>query len=105
MEWNQKWVDQLHSCSTLIDIWIKNLKDVEFKWHFDEYGKQLEIAYLILQLHKKRKMSQKELAERICTNQSNIARMENGQQNFTTNTLNKIASAFNFDLKVSFIKN
>ncbi|MFH1790033.1 MAG: helix-turn-helix transcriptional regulator [bacterium] len=83
----------------------ENLKDVEFKKYFDEYGKQLEIAYQILQLRKKTKMSQKELAEKIGTTQSNIARMEAGQQNFTTNTLNKIASAFNLDLQVNFVKN
>lgn len=50
-------------------------------------------------------MSQKELAKKIGTTQSNIARMETGQQNFTTNTLNKIASAFNLDLKINFVKN
>jgi len=82
----------------------ENLKDAGFKECFDEYGKQLEIAYKILQLRKKKKMSQKELAEKIGTTQSNIARMEAGQQNFTTNTLNKIAFAFNLDLEVSFVK-
>lgn len=82
----------------------ENLKDVEFKKHFDEYGKQLEIAYQISRLRKKRKMSQKELAEKIGATQSNIARMETGQQNFTTNTLSKIATAFNCDLKINFIR-
>ena len=87
------------------DALKEKLKNSEFKKHFDEYGKQLEIAYQILQLRKKKKMSQKELAEKIGTTQSNIARMEAGQQNFTTNTLNKIALAFNLDLQVNFVKN
>jgi len=87
------------------DVLKEKLKNKEFKQYFDEYGKQLEIAYQILELRKKKKMSQKELAEKIGTTQSNIARMETGQQNFTTNTLGKIASAFNLDLKVSFVKN
>ena len=87
------------------DVLKEKLKNKEFKQYFDEYGKQLEIAYQILGLRKKKKMSQKELAEKIGTTQSNIARMEAGQQNFTTNTLGKIASAFNLDLKVSFVKN
>ncbi len=82
----------------------KNLKDANFRDHFYNYGKQLEISYQILQLRKKTKMSQKELAKRIGTTQSNIARMETGQQNFTTNTLSKIASAFNYDLEINFIK-
>ncbi|MDP2683729.1 MAG: helix-turn-helix transcriptional regulator [bacterium] len=87
------------------DILSQKLKDPEFKNSYDEYGKQLEIAYKILELRKKRKMSQKELAEKIGTTQSNIARMESGQQNFTTNTLSKIAIVFKCDLQVNFVKN
>lgn len=82
----------------------KQLKNPEFKKYYDEYGKQLEIAYQILQLRKRKKMSQAELAKKIGTKQSNIARMETGQQNFTTETLQKIASAFNCNLKIEFIK-
>ena len=82
----------------------EQLKNPEFKKYYDEYGKQLEIAYQILQLRKKKKMSQKELAKKIGMKQSNIARMETGQQNFTTKTLQRIASAFNCDLKIEFVK-
>ena len=82
----------------------ENLKDAEFKAHFDEYGKQLEIAYQILQLRKKKKMSQAQLAKKIGTTQSNVARMEAGQQNFTINTLQKMADAFSCDVKINFVK-
>ena len=82
----------------------EELKNPEFKKYYDEYGKQLEIAYQILQLRKKKRISQAELARRIGTKQSNIARMETGQQNFTTETLQKIASAFGCKLKVEFTK-
>ena len=81
------------------------LKDPKFKKLFDEYGKQLEIAYQILQLRKKKKLSQAQLAKKIGTTQSNIARMEAGQQNFTTDTLQKIAYAFDCDLRIDFVKN
>lgn len=83
---------------------VEQLKNPQFKKYYDEYGKQLEIAYKILQLRKKEGMSQKELAKRIGTKQSDIARMESGQQNFTTATLQKIASAFKCNLKVEFVK-
>ncbi len=82
----------------------EQLKNPKFKKYYDEYGKQLEIAYQILQLRKKKKMSQAELAKKIGTKQSNIARMETGQQNFTTETLQKIANAFRCNLKIEFIK-
>ena len=79
-------------------------KDPKFKKHYNEYGKQLEIAYQILKLRKQKGLSQAELAKKIGTKQSNIARMETGQQNFTTDTLQKIADAFKCNLKIEFIK-
>lgn len=82
----------------------KQLKNPEIKRHYNEYGKQIEIAYQILQLRKQRRMSQAELAKKIGTKQSNIARMEAGQQNFTTDTLQKIAAAFRRNLKIEFAK-
>ena len=86
------------------DVLAEELKDPKFKKYYDEHGKQLEIAYQILQLRKKEKMSQAELAKKIGTKQSNIARMETGQQNFTTETLRRIASALGRELKVEFVK-
>lgn len=82
----------------------KQLKNPRTKKYYDEYGKQLEIAYQILKLRKQLRMSQGELAKKIGTRQSNIARMEAGQQNFTTDMLQKIATAFNSDLKIQFVK-
>ena len=82
----------------------EKLKNPKFKKYYNEYGKQLEIAYQILKLRKQKRLSQAELAKRIGTKQSDIARMEAGQQNFTTDTLQKIASAFERDLKIEFVK-
>lgn len=80
----------------------KQLKNPEFKKHYDDYGKQLEIAYQILQLRKKKHISQAQLAKKIGTRQSNIARMEAGQQNFSVDILEKIAGALGSDLKIVF---
>ncbi len=49
-------------------------------------------------------MTQAELAKKIGTKQSNIARMEAGNQNFSIETLQKIASVLGKNLKVEFIK-
>jgi len=86
------------------DYLAKKLKNPRFRKYYDEYGKQLEIAYQILQLRRQKRMSQAELARKIGTKQSNIARMEAGQQNFTTDTLQKIAAVFKRDLKIEFVK-
>ena len=83
---------------------VRRLKNAKFRKHYNEYGKQLEIAYQILQLRKQKKISQAELAKKLGTTQSNIARMEAGQQNFTTDTLQKVASIFNRELKIDFVK-
>ena len=82
----------------------QQLKNPKFRKYYNEYGKQLEIAYQILKLRKQKRLSQAELARRIGTKQSDIARMEAGQQNFTTDTLQKIASALERDLKIEFVK-
>ncbi len=83
------------------DVLKEHLKDPEFKRLYDEHGRQLEIAYQMLQLRKKKKMSQMQLAKKIGTTQSNIARMEAGNQNFTINILNKVAEALGKELKIS----
>lgn len=81
----------------------KQLRNPVIRKHYNEFDKQLEIAYQILQLRARSGISQSELAKKIGTKQSNIARMENGQQNFTTSTLQKIASVFKRDLKIEFV--
>ncbi len=79
----------------------KQLKNKKIKYFYEEYGKQLEIAYQIIKLRKEKRMSQIELARQIGTTQSNIARMESGQQNFTIGILNKVAGIFDKELKIS----
>ncbi len=80
----------------------KQLKDKELKSFYDEYGKQLEIAYKIVQLRKKANITQAQLAKKIGTTQSNIARMEKGQQNFTISILDRLAGVFGKNLEISF---
>jgi len=80
----------------------EELKDPKFKKYFDEYGRQLEISYKLLQLRKQKKMSQLMLAKKIGTTQSNIARIESGGQNFTVSFLDKVATALGANLEINF---
>lgn len=82
----------------------EQMKNKEFKKAFEEEGRRLEVAYKILQLRKKKKLSQKELAKKMNTTQSVIARMESGGQNLTTDTLQKVANIFGYNLKIDFVK-
>lgn len=81
----------------------EELKNPKFKKYYDEFGKQLEIAYQLLQLRKKQGLSQSELAKKLGTTQGNIARIEAGQQNFTVQMLEKIAKAYRRELKIEFV--
>lgn len=82
----------------------QRMKNKTFREAYEKEGRCLEVAYRIIQLRKKQKISQKELAIKLDTTQSVIARMESGQQNFTTDTLQKIASVFKRSLKIEFVK-
>lgn len=82
----------------------EKLKDRKIRKYYDSYGKQLEVAYQILKMRKMRKLSQAELAQKLGSHQSDIARMEAGQQNFTTDTLQKICQALNCRLKIELVK-
>lgn len=79
----------------------EQLKDKEIKLHYDAYDKQLRVAYQILELRKKAGISQEELAQKIGTTQGNVARMESGRQNFTIQTLEKVAGIFHKDLRIN----
>ncbi|MFA5169722.1 MAG: helix-turn-helix transcriptional regulator [Candidatus Paceibacterota bacterium] len=80
----------------------EQLKDPAFKKEFEKEYQKIKLAYEISQLRKKKNMSQVELAQKIGTTQSVVARMEAGKQNLSVDTLSKIASAFNCEVKIAF---
>ena len=90
--------------TSLDEVLHETLKDKKAKELFDEYGRQLEISYQILQLRKAKKISQADLAQKIGSTQSNVARLEGGSQNFTIKLLDKVANALDVKLIVKFSK-
>jgi len=80
----------------------EQLKDTVFKKEFEKEYQKIKLAYEISQLRKKKNMSQVELAKKIGTTQSVVARMEAGKQNLSVDTLSKIATAFNCEVKIGF---
>lgn len=81
------------------------MKNKTFRRAYAEESHRLKIAYKILQLRKKHRLSQKELAQKLDTTQSVVARIETGQQNLTTDTLQRIASVFDRNLRIEFVRN
>ncbi len=82
----------------------RHLKDPKFRKLYDEHGRQLEIAYKLLQLRKQKGISQSEIAKKIGTTQGNIARIEAGNQNCTIQMLDRLAKAYDRELKIEFVK-
>ncbi len=90
--------------STSFQSYLKEqLKNPAVKKSYEEAGKKLEIAYQVAKMRKQHGISQSGLAKKLGTTQSNVARIEAGQQNFTTETLHKIAKVFRRKLRIDFI--
>jgi UDP-N-acetylglucosamine 1-carboxyvinyltransferase len=60
-----------------------------------DHNDKLKIGQFIKSLREKKDMTQEDLAQLLETSQSAVARMERGEQNFTTETLDKISIALN----------
>ncbi len=84
-------------------IFDKKMEDPKFKAIYDEVATQLSIGEQIAELRHKAKMSQLELAKKVNTSRTAIARYESGEyESFNVRTLAKIARAFRKNLKISF---
>jgi HTH-type transcriptional regulator / antitoxin HipB len=70
---------------------------------YDKAGRAIRLAMEIRALREARGLSQRELAERVGTTQSAIARLEGGNISPTLPTLDKIAEALEAELSVSLV--
>ena len=79
------------------------LNDSEFKKHYDHEGPKVQIGYKIALLRHKLGLTQKQLADKIQTTQTVIARLESGSYwQCSLRTLDKIATATGTTLEVHF---
>ena len=77
------------------------LEDPECAAAFEELAPEYEIARQLIKARLERGMTQGELAAKIGTRQSNISRIERGQQNTSIGLLNRIAKGLGKKLHVS----
>ena len=84
--------------------WAKEqLKDPEFRRHYERYRQALAVGYEIAKLRHRLKLSQNELARRMGTTQQVISRLESGSYTGATlKTLERLAKATGTELTVSF---
>jgi ribosome-binding protein aMBF1 (putative translation factor) len=76
-------------------------KDPELKKAYDDLEVEYSIIAQVIQKRLERKMSQKQLAEKIGTKQSAIARLEGGNTNPSVAFLEKISKALGSKLQIS----
>jgi ribosome-binding protein aMBF1 (putative translation factor) len=81
----------------------EKLKNKKFREAYECERRKVFIAYEIFKLREKRGFTQKELAKKLKTTQSVVARIESGDQNLTIDYLNKIADIFHKNLKIDFV--
>jgi DNA-binding XRE family transcriptional regulator len=82
----------------------EDIKDPEFKAHYQEERQALKLAMKIAELRAKKGLSQQQLAKLMGTSQQAISRIESGEyEGFTLKTLEKIAEATGMRVKIEFV--
>ena len=89
---------------TFRDRLREDLKDHEFKAHFEEERQALEVALKVASLREEKGLTQQRLAKLMGTSQQAVSRIESGEyEGFTLKTLEKIAEATGTRLKIEFV--
>ena len=84
-------------------IFDKKMKNPKFKTAYDEVSATMSIGEQIVELRHKARMSQSELAKKVHTSRTAIARYERGDYDgYNIGTLTRIARALHKKLKISF---
>ena len=82
----------------------EDIKDPEFKPHYQEERQALKLAMKITELREKKGLSQQKLAKLMGTSQQAISRIESGEyEGFTLKTLEKIAEATGMRVNIEFV--
>lgn len=84
------------------DMHKKWLKDPEYRREYDALAEEFALAAEVAKARSRAGLSQAELARRMKTTQSTIARLESGRGKPSTRTLDRFAKATGHRVKISF---
>ena len=79
------------------------MKDPEFKAEYDALESEYELIRQLIEARAEKKMTQKQLAEKVGTRQSNISRLESGNYNPSFQFLQKVAGALDKRLSIALM--
>ncbi len=88
--------------SNVRDLHERWRRDPEYRAAYDELGPEFELARVLIEARTSAGLTQAELAERMQTTQSVIARLESGRARPSTRTLEKLAQCTGTRLRISF---
>ena len=81
----------------------EDLKNPEFRKHYEDYELPVRLAVEIAQLRQRKKLTQAQLAKRIGVSQQFVARLENSYETIPSlRTLEKVAQALGKHLYIAF---
>lgn len=86
----------------LVDLEKKWMKDPAFVKAYDDLEEEFSVIFAVMEARAKAGLSQAQLARKMKTTQSAIARLESGKAHPSTRTLWKLAAATGTKLKISF---
>lgn len=88
--------------SKVEDLHQKWMKSKEYRKAYEELAPEFAIAHAVIQARVAAGLTQEQLAQRMDTTQSVIARLESGRTRPSTQTLERLAVATGTRLKISF---
>ena len=88
--------------SEVRDLHEKWRRDPEYRAAYEELGPEFELARVLIEARTSAGLTQAQLAERMQTTQSVVARLESGRARPSTRTLEKIAQCTGTRLRISF---
>ena len=88
--------------SDVADLHEEWSQDPEYREAYDRLGAEFDLAHALIEARTVAGFTQAELAERMKTTQSVVARLESGRVHPSTRTLEKIAQATGTRLRISF---
>ena len=79
------------------------MENPEYRKEYDALADEFSLAEALIKARLKAGLTQKELAQRMNTTQSVIARMEGGRVKPSSRTLERFAKATGMRMKISFV--
>ena len=88
--------------SKVRDLHRKWMRSRDYRRAYEALGPEFELARAVIQARVRAGLTQEQLAERMDTSQSVIARLESGRVRPSTQTLERLAAATGTRLRISF---